>query len=44
VLLAADPLRDIRHARRIEAVVLAGRVFDRATLDALLVNAAADAQ
>ena len=36
VLLDADPLRDIRNTRRIRAVVLDGRIFDRAALDALL--------
>jgi hypothetical protein len=36
VLLDADPLADIRNTRRIFAVVQAGRVFDRAALDALL--------
>jgi imidazolonepropionase-like amidohydrolase len=44
VLLDADPLRDIRNTRRIAAVVLDGRVFDRAALDALLASAAADAK
>jgi len=36
VLVEADPLSDIRALRRIHAVVLAGRVFDRAALDALI--------
>jgi imidazolonepropionase-like amidohydrolase len=36
VLLDADPTKDIRNARRIRAVVLAGRVLDRADLDVLL--------
>jgi imidazolonepropionase-like amidohydrolase len=44
VLLDADPLRDIRNTRRIDAVVLDGRFFDRAALDALLARAAADAK
>jgi imidazolonepropionase-like amidohydrolase len=35
VLLAADPTRDITHTRRIEAVVLGGRLLTRADLDAL---------
>jgi imidazolonepropionase-like amidohydrolase len=35
VLLAASPLDDIRNTRRIVAVVLAGRVLDRAALDAM---------
>ncbi|MGH8029334.1 MAG: amidohydrolase family protein, partial [Arenimonas sp.] len=36
VLLAADPTREIRNTRRIEAVVLDGRLLRRADLDALL--------
>ena len=36
VLLDADPLADIRNTRRIFAVIQAGRLFDRAGLDALL--------
>ena len=40
VLLDADPLRDIRNTRRIDAVVLDGRVFTRAALDGLLADAA----
>ena len=44
VMLDADPLRDIRNTRRIDAVVLDGRLFDRSALDALLAKAAADAQ
>jgi len=36
VLLAADPTRDIANTRRIEAVVLAGRLLVRADLNALL--------
>jgi imidazolonepropionase-like amidohydrolase len=36
VLLDADPLGDIRNTRRIEAVVLDGRLLRRADLDALL--------
>jgi imidazolonepropionase-like amidohydrolase len=35
VLLAADPLEDIRHTRRIEAVVFNGNLYDRAALDAI---------
>lgn len=35
VLLRADPLADIRHVRQIEAVVIGGRLHDRAALDAL---------
>ncbi|MDX1481009.1 MAG: hypothetical protein R3315_04990 [Woeseiaceae bacterium] len=33
VLLAANPLEDVRNARRIDAVIVAGRVSDRAALD-----------
>ncbi len=43
VLLDADPLRDIRNAGRIDAVVLDGRVLRRAALDALLADAARSA-
>ncbi|MBA3891960.1 MAG: amidohydrolase family protein, partial [Gemmatimonadaceae bacterium] len=39
VLLDADPLVDIRNTRRIHAVVLNGRLLDRAALDALLEDA-----
>jgi imidazolonepropionase-like amidohydrolase len=39
VLLDANPLEDIRHSRRIRAVVVEGKLFDRAHLDALLVTA-----
>jgi imidazolonepropionase-like amidohydrolase len=44
VLLDADPLEDIRNTRRISAVVLGGRVFDRAALDGLLRRAETLAQ
>jgi len=40
VLLAADPLRDVRNTRRIDAVLLGGRLLRRADLDALLHPAA----
>ena len=40
VLLDADPLRDIRNAQRIDAVVLDGRLLRRPALDALLTDAA----
>lgn len=40
VLVDADPLRDIRNAQRIEAVVLDGRLLRRSALDALLAEAA----
>jgi imidazolonepropionase-like amidohydrolase len=36
VLLDADPLADLRNTRKIQAVVLAGRLLDRAALDGLL--------
>ncbi|MGK2935539.1 MAG: amidohydrolase family protein [Gemmatimonadaceae bacterium] len=36
VLLDADPLSDIRNTRRVHAVVLNGRLLDRAALDAIL--------
>lgn len=36
VLLQADPTIDIRHVRRIRAVVTQGRYFDRSALDSLL--------
>jgi imidazolonepropionase-like amidohydrolase len=35
VLLEADPLEDIRHVRRVAAVVLRGRYLDRSALDGL---------
>jgi len=40
VVLEADPLADISNVRRIRGVMLAGRWFDRAALDALLSAAA----
>ena len=40
VLLAADPLADIRNVRKIEGVVVRGRWLDRAALDRLLAAAA----
>jgi imidazolonepropionase-like amidohydrolase len=36
VLLDANPLDDIANTRKIRAVVLAGRYFDRASLDQML--------
>jgi imidazolonepropionase-like amidohydrolase len=36
VLLEADPLLDIRHTKRIRAVVLSGKLFTRPELDAFL--------
>jgi hypothetical protein len=44
VLLRADPLVDIRNLRRVEAVVLGGRVLGRAALAALTAEAAQAAQ
>jgi imidazolonepropionase-like amidohydrolase len=38
VLLDADPLADIRNTRRIAAVVLRGRLYQRTQLDALLAD------
>ena len=35
VLLDADPLADIKNTQRISAVVLRGKLFRRADLDAL---------
>ena len=40
VLLDANPLDDIANTRRIRAVVLAGRYFDRADLDRMLKSVA----
>jgi imidazolonepropionase-like amidohydrolase len=39
VLLDKDPLADIHNTRTIEAVVLGGRFFSRAALDAMLAKA-----
>jgi len=36
VLLAADPLADIGNTRKIDAVVVNGRLLDRQALDGLL--------
>jgi len=44
VLLDADPLADIGNIRRIRAVMRAGRLFDRAAIDALLANARVDVE
>jgi hypothetical protein len=33
LLLNANPLEDIRHTRRIEAVLFDGNLYDRAALD-----------
>ena len=40
VLLAANPLQDIRHTQRIAAVIIGGRLHDRSSLDAMLALAA----
>jgi len=42
VILDADPLANISNTRRIRAVVQAGRLFDRATLDAMLARVRAE--
>ena len=39
VLLRADPLLDIENAREIDAVLLGGRLHDRAALDAMMAGA-----
>jgi hypothetical protein len=44
VLLEGNPLEDIANLRRIRAVITAGRFFDRAALDQLLVQAKAAAR
>ena len=41
VLLDADPVRDIRNTRRIDAVVIDGRLLRRGDIDAVLEAAAA---
>ncbi|MSR46875.1 MAG: hypothetical protein EXS13_07415 [Planctomycetes bacterium] len=43
VLLDANPLEDVRHLARIRAVIRGGVYLDRAALDRLLAEAAADA-
>ena len=43
VLLDADPLADIRHTSRINAVILNGRLLDRTRLDQLLAEGEAAA-
>ena len=40
VLLDADPTKDIRNTRRIQAVLINGRLLQRAAIDALLADAA----
>ena len=44
VLLDANPLENISNTKRIEAVISAGRVFDRNALNGLLADAAAKAR
>jgi imidazolonepropionase-like amidohydrolase len=44
VLLDANPLSDIRHTQKINAVVVNGRLLDRKALDELLAKAAAAGQ
>lgn len=44
LLLHANPLDDIANIRRIRAVMAAGRLFDRSTLDRLSAEAKAAAQ
>jgi imidazolonepropionase-like amidohydrolase len=38
VMLAANPLDDIRNTRKINLVIAHGRLFDRATLDKILIE------
>jgi imidazolonepropionase-like amidohydrolase len=44
VVLDANPLLDIPNTTRISAVVVSGRLFDRAALDRLLAAASAGAR
>ena len=44
VVLSANPLDDIRNTQKISAVVVSGRLFDRAGLDQILVNVATSAK
>lgn len=44
ILLRGDPSRDLANLRRLETVIAAGRVHDRAALDAMLDRAAQDAR
>ena len=44
VLLDANPLLDIRHMQKINAVVVNGRLLDRTALDNLLAKAIAAGQ
>ena len=36
VLLDADPLQDVKNTRKIAAVVVGGKLLDRAALDKML--------
>jgi hypothetical protein len=36
VLLDADPLADVANFARVQSVVVAGRMYDRGALDAIL--------
>lgn len=44
ILLPGDPSADLEALRRPNLVIAGGRLFDRATLDAMLARAAADAK
>jgi imidazolonepropionase-like amidohydrolase len=44
LLLAGDPLQDIRNTRKVHAVVAGGKLYTRAALDTLLQKAAAAAE
>jgi imidazolonepropionase-like amidohydrolase len=44
VLLNTDPLSDIRNTTKIDSVLLRGRMFDRASLDATLAEIEAEAK
>lgn len=43
LILDADPLSDISNSRRIDAIIAAGRLWDRPALDGLLAKIRADA-
>jgi imidazolonepropionase-like amidohydrolase len=44
VIVRADPRQNVAHAAQIEAVVLRGELLDRAALDAVLDQVAAEAR
>ena len=44
LLLNSDPLSDIHNTTKIDSVLLRGRMFDRASLDATLATIEADAK